>query len=411
MTNGNQGRSMMNGWLKGSILCTAAVAASLAVPVGTAAQQLEWSGSTWNRLETRHRNGDIDGGSFTSMQTRLGVARALNADARFFVQFQDARVWGSERNTTDGSADNFDLHQGYIELGHRGTSPLWLRAGRQEMEFGEGRLVGAPVWSMLGQSFDALRAAWSPSDRVIIDGFISDLGRNEVSGDTYFMGLWSEVDLGEDRSLQLFALHDRNNVPEGILELGRTTFGTWYEATTGVITYRVEGALQTGIATGRNVTANMVGVRIGAPLLEGKGTATLWYDRYSGDANPGQTETKAFSDLFGRNHPFFGKADLFSDIPTQTNGRGIQDLALKLGWKLPKNAELGLDLHRLMLTDDAGLDEGKLADEVDLTITWPASNGIDLLVGGSWVNGTPFALTANGGDRILFGFAQLRARF
>ena len=72
---------------------------------------------------------------------------------------------------------------------------------------------------------------------------------------------------------------------------------------------------------------------------------------------------------------------------------------------------LGLDLHRMMLTDASGISESKLADEADLTIRWPASTGVDLLIGGSWVNGTPFTFTANGGDRLLFGFAQLRARF
>ena len=401
----------MTGRVRGAVAAMALVGAVSLLPAATSAQQLEWSGSSFSRLETRHRNGDLAGGSFTGMQTRIGVARALNADARFFVQFQDARLWGSERNTADGSADNFDMHQGYIELGHRGSSPLWLRAGRQEMEFGEGRLIGAPEWSLTGQSFDALRAAWAASDRIIIDGFVSDLGQNQVSGDTYFLGLWSDIALGDSRTLQIYALHDRNNVPTGILELGRTTLGTWYEADAGIVTYRVEGAFQTGIATGRDVNAHMVGVRVGAPIFEGKGSATLWYDRYSGDANPGQTETKAFSDLFGRNHRFFGYADLFSDIPTQTNGRGIQDLALKLGWSLPRNAMLGLDLHRMMLTDASGISESKLADEADLTIRWPASNGVDLLIGGSWVNGTPFTFTANGGDRLLFGFAQLRARF
>ncbi len=393
------------------VSAVALMAAVSAVPSEVSAQQLEWSGSSFSRLETRHRNGDLAGGSFTGMQTRIGLARSLNADARFFVQFQDARIWGTERNTSDGSADNLDLHQGYIELGHRGSSPLWLRAGRQEMEFGEGRLIGATDWSLTGQSFDALRAAWAASDRVIIDGFVSDLGRDDVSGDTYFMGLWSDIALGDSRSLQLYALHDRNNVPTGILELGRTTLGTWYEADAGIVTYRVEGAFQTGIATGRDVSAHMVGLRVGAPMFEGKGRATLWYDRYSGDANPGQTETKAFSDLFGRNHRFFGYADLFSDIPTQTNGRGIQDVALKLGWSLPNNAMLGLDLHRLMLTDGAGLSDDKLANEADLTLRWSASTGVDLLIGGSWVNGAPFIFTTNGGDRLLFGFAQLRAHF
>ena len=41
---------------------------------------------------------------------------------RAFAQIQDVRVWGEETNTlADFSADRFDLHQAWVELGRVGA--------------------------------------------------------------------------------------------------------------------------------------------------------------------------------------------------------------------------------------------------------------------------------------------------
>ena len=50
---------------------------------------------------------------------------------------------------------------------------------------------------------------------------------------------------------------------------------------------------------------------------------------------------KVFDTLFTTNHKFYGLADLFLNIPLQTDGRGLQDLAVKWHYtpmpKLPLN--------------------------------------------------------------------------
>ena len=386
---------------------------ALALPAAVGAQTIQWGGDVRPRFEFR----DVDGGSntaFTTMRTRVDLARALNPDARIFIQFQDARYWGEEEGVGDGSADRLDVHQAYMELGHRGTSPLFLRIGRQEAEFAEGRLVGMPVWSQVGNAYDGVRATVKLGDVGLVDLFGYQV-REEASTtndrDDTLYGAWAEFPF-EGRSLQLFGLHDREGVETGAK---RTTAGVYYLASVGPVSYRVEGAIQRGDLGIHEIDANMLAARITLPVLEGRGDLTLWFDRYSGDAEAFASTgapTGTFHDLVGRNHRFFGYADLFSNIPVDTQGRGIQDVALKGSWGLWNGGRLGLDLHRFFVADDAGLSDAVLADEADLYLRKSVLEGIDLLGGASYVvaGEAGKAIGTVDADRFFF-YLQLQASF
>jgi hypothetical protein len=281
------------------------------------------------------------------------------------------------------------------------------------MQFAEGRLVGTPPWSNVGQSFDGVRGAFAPTESTVVDAFavqIREADAEPGASETTFAGVWTETRVGEDGSLQLFALHDRVQAPD---RTARTTAGMYFASSLGTFRYRVEGALQGGRAAGLDVHAHMLALEGGWVVdEEGRGTVTLWYDRYSGDANPAPGETGAFSDLYGRNHRFFGYADLLKNIPEDTGGRGLQDLALKLGYEIRPGTTLGADLHRFLVTDAAGLDDGLLANELDLYAKGPLLEGVDFLTGLSRVElgaaGTAVGL-ADG--NVTLAYLQLRAAF
>ena len=57
-------------------------------------------------------------------------------------------------------ADRFDLHQAYLRLGDLYEFPLQLKVGRQEMEYGDQRLVGISDWSNVGRMFDAAKVRY-----------------------------------------------------------------------------------------------------------------------------------------------------------------------------------------------------------------------------------------------------------
>jgi hypothetical protein len=87
---------------------------------------------------------------------RVNVTATASTLAKFVVQIQDARVFDK---TTGGLGvpfrDTIDLRMAYGEFG--GARSM-VRAGRQELAFGEQRLIGHLNWVNNARSFDGVRA-------------------------------------------------------------------------------------------------------------------------------------------------------------------------------------------------------------------------------------------------------------
>lgn len=76
-----------------------------------------------------------------------------------FAQLQDFRTFGFEQSTVSNEG-NTDLHQGYVEMGGKTESGKvggWARVGRQEIIWGNSRLIGNLDWLPSARSFDGLR--------------------------------------------------------------------------------------------------------------------------------------------------------------------------------------------------------------------------------------------------------------
>jgi len=390
----------------------AVAALAIVSPPDLQAQELTLGGSLWTRFESRGIDGGADA-AFTQLQTRLSAEATFSPLVRVFVQAQDARRYGDETSTTDGSADQLDFHQGFLEVGEFGATPLWLRAGRQEYEIAFGRVLGRPIWSPTSRAYDGLRVATpiGEGSRLELFGFqIAESEGGTNPDDEYLAGAWAELDLGEGRVLHLFGLHDRDNAD---LQTARTTLGTEYNAMAGPLRFRIEALTQAGQVDELDVTAaSLLAGYAALPVGEGRGTIGVGYDRYGGDATVGPGESAGFSDLFGRNHRFLGFADIFSDPRADTGGRGLQMLNLRGTWDVRGGLIMRLDYHRFTLVDDAGFDGARLADEIDLQFMGPLIDGLDIRAGGSWVGASDglAALGLSAGDQ-LFGYIQLSAGF
>lgn len=365
------------------------------------------------RPRTEGRTAGDDRQFFTSMRTQLGLRGALSQDARLFVQLQDARFWGGSRYGFDPVADAFDLYQGFFELGHRGESVLWTRVGRQEMDLANGRLIGYPEWSQFGRTFDGVRTTLRVGDGTVVDGFGMQLRESQAAdaaGDASLWGIWGVHTLDRGGSLQLFWIHDRDGDDP---ETGRSTAGVYHDGTLGPLDLTLEGAWQTGTVAGQELRRTyLLAGGLTLPLARDRGAVSLGYDRYSGAAAPADGTSQAFSDLFGRNHRFLGFADLFGDIPRDTEGRGLQDFRTRLAWLLPWDGQVGVTLHHFRVADSGGLESGRLADEVDLTVFWPnlTEGTFGVLAGISWAGlgeaGTSVGIAP--GD-VFFGYLMVQA--
>jgi hypothetical protein len=352
-------------------------------PLSAQEPEIHLRGQIRPRLESRT---PVDGSwdTFTSMRARAALEALLQSRVRIFLQFQDVRVFGEEGNTLgDYQADNFDLHQGYLELGAVPKVGGSLRIGRQEMALGEQRLVGAVDWTQQARSFDGARYTLPEFGKVRLDLFGMKL-REETAGtqefDSDFLGAWGTLDLEERGSLDLFGLFVTDSRADGS---DLQTIGALWRVGVGPLRLRLEGSLQGGSQGDRNVSAYMFGVSAGGDLSDA-GTWTVLYDHLSGDDDPDDGEVGVFNTLFATNHIFYGLADYFTDIPAHTGGLGLRDLGAKSSFGLGAETRLGVDLHHFRTVQEGSLSTRSLGNEVDLTLTHRITRELGLTTGYSF---------------------------
>lgn len=117
-------------------------------------------GIQWRpHLEVRERL-EVRAGSYVPglRDSALVTSRArVGLDARWqslrgFLQIQDVRDLGVAPGGTTGVTTG--VHQGFAQVG---DDHSFVRVGRQEIDWGSGRLIGSLNWQSAARSFDALR--------------------------------------------------------------------------------------------------------------------------------------------------------------------------------------------------------------------------------------------------------------
>lgn len=360
-------------------------AAFLLSPLPGLAQDVTLSGQVRPRTEYRDPSGPAGSQAWTSMRTRIAALFESAGPVSAFVQFQDVRIFGEEASTLgDFNADNLDLHQGWVEVGTDNSRAL-LRVGRQEAVYGGERLVGAVNWTQQARSFDGARATIRATDRLDVDllGFqISETAAPQRDVDATFWGAYGVWDAGQGRTLDLFTLRQYVSLDGG--DTDQWTTGLRYVARTGDFDYRLEGAWQAGERDGADVSAFLLGARVGRSFAEGKAGLTLWLDYLSGN-DPTSSDVGVFETLYATNHKFYGYADLFLDIPVHTAGRGLVDMALKGRLQVTDDWAANLDVHQFRVAEDDGLEASDLGTEIDLTLTRSLFHGLRISGGAAYV--------------------------
>ena len=374
-----------------------------------AAQDVTVSGQVRPRFE--HRDPPQTGGdaeSYTVGRTRIAARALLEKDIWGFVQLQDVRIWGEESSTAgDFRADGLDLHQGFLQFGAEDAATS-LRIGRFEQNYGGQRLIGALDWAQQARAFDGARGRLRIGDGLTVDAFAFQLSESASivrETEAAFSGAYAVWQMAEGRGLDLYALWLDEEGMGGDDEV--LTGGLRYVGQEEAWSYRLEGSVQTGERAGRDVRAWMAGVRAARSFDEGRHTVGLWYDHLSG-GGPNEVDDKAFDTLFGTNHKFYGYADLFLNLPVQTAGRGFRDLAVKTRWSVAPGWSLEADLHRFLVSEDQGLVDGHLGDELDLVVAHPLTPGLTLSGGVSriWAGDALGPVRGISGD-VQFGYLMV----
>jgi alginate export protein len=174
---------------------------SMSVPTAFANVKLP----DWLRMGIEHRGRleGVTGSGFAADREDLYWLNRFRVTARFSprrwltagVQLQDARVEG--RNGAVAGApfrDQLDLRLAYADVGTFEKSRVAVRAGRQELAFGDQRLIGHADWLNTARSFDGARVVFRHK-KMRLDGFASSVVTmqtnefNESGGGNYFYGM------------------------------------------------------------------------------------------------------------------------------------------------------------------------------------------------------------------------------
>lgn len=377
-----------------------------------ATEMIKPSVQVWWRLELSNKdfNKDTAYNNFNLMRSRLGVKVTPTEDIEAFIQLQDSRVWGEESNTLqDGSADNFDLHQGYLKIRDFFKAPLNAKIGRQTVKYGAERLVGGVEWHYIARSFDgAIFDVYGEKFRVDVFGFqvVDSLNPGDYK-DLFFYGGYADVKIHEDHKTQVFAMWQRRQPRRW---LNRGTVGAYLKGDFGGFSYESDLGYQFGdittssgteLATGetlpdltQSVQAYMATLMLGyAADVRTKPSLYLAVDYLSGDDNLQDDEYKVFDTMYATNHKFYGFMDYFLNIPLNTYGRGLVDTWGRFKLTPIEKTPMMLDVHYFQSDKDVFVVEdtttttnaGKtFGTEIDFTLKHAYTDNLTFLLGASW---------------------------
>ena len=289
-----------------------------------------------------------------------------------FVQGRNSASHGDERNPNPES-DFIDLHQAFVTLGNSKSFPLTAKIGRQELAYGDERLVGAFDWNNIGRVFDAAKVRLE-NEIGWVDAFFSrviipdDNSFNESNDYDVFSGLYASTKtLVPKNEVQAYFLA-RNVSPSSPSVIGAGlppllsgasardvyTVGTRVKSLPGEFgpwDYETEIAGQFGnfkSAAGPRLDHKAFAAHAagGYTWTDALGTPRLGaeYNYASGDSDPTDGDHTTFDNLFPTNHKFYGFMDFVS-------WQNIHNARLTTSWKPLKKLTLQGDFHAFWLAD------------------------------------------------------------
>lgn len=357
------------------------------------------------------------------LRSRFGVFFDPTDHLRFFLQAQDSRDFGEEAAAIPnalGDDEGLDLHQGYIEYYNIADSNFSLRAGRQEINLGEQRLVGAVGWSNVGRSFDGLVLNYD-HDTFKFDALATMQNKTAAGDQTWFGGIygtWKNFPAGV-LDLYYLGLQDNDGAAGAPAGTGDTlsthTIGARISSQPGRFDIGLEGAVQLGKFGSNSILAYAGHGAIGYTFEDTyKPKLLLEYNYATGDDGGNNRYTK-FNNLFPTNHKFYGYMDLaaWSNLH---NGRA------EFSVKPSEKVKLALDYH-IFLVDKTGAGDtfagiagaanvGRLAGhEGDLTISYTWNEYASFLLGYSHFVPGSFLKDQGITKHADFGYVQALASF
>lgn len=269
-----------------------------------------------------------DSGSQFYHRLRLGgmanlTDEYLKSKVDIFVEMLDAQTGGYQIKAASNQVDDFDLHQAFVNVHNILDSDFDIKAGRQELKYGKGRLIAAPVWANRIRAFDGgvlhyqHAGLWgdllygqdvkydddkfnNSRSEEFLTGFYGGYQKHKMAPliETYFLEM---KDLKGTSNIQRYTVgaHLQHTIAEGtVLDLEFPyQFG------------------HTGSATVKKkeikAYAFHADVTKGWEAVQWKPKLMISYDEASGDKDPNDSANNTFIPLYQSTHEPYGLLDFF----------------------------------------------------------------------------------------------------
>ena len=344
---------------------------------------------------------------------RLGFTIRPTSWIKLYAEGQDARAMFKQPGQPPFE-NVWDIRQGYAELGQIDKGMFALRIGRQELSYGDQRLIGPTPWTNAGRTFDAVRGQFNRG------GYKVELFAASVVNavnDT-----WDHHQDGNN--LHGARLETKNWIPNANVETyvyWRTQPGLKTEAGAAAklnekipglriagkfrqdFDYDTEMLRETGTVGTDSIHAWAGHWAVGhtSPKMRWKPRVFAEFNYASGDANPKDGIRGTFDQLYPSAHDKTGLAD-------QVAWKNIRDFRTGVETKPVKNVTANVVLHNWNLANkfDGLYTTANAITARSATGTAGTHVGEELDIQGSWTISKP--LQANFGIGHIFPGEFLR---
>ena len=260
-----------------------------------------------------------DDGFFLS-RLRLNLEMTPTTWFTAFVQAQDSEAVGiTPAHITTSIKDVFDLRQAYVQFQNGEKSWIRFRVGRQELRFGQERLVGVSDWTNAPRVFDGFRLSLGTNKNHVDLFSASVVVNNPVAFDNHaggmnFHGMYgsfsSWVPKAHVEPFVFWKALPLVRSEEGVA--GNENLWTYGFRWTGKLPlnfdYTVETAKQTGNYSADAIAAwaGYANVGYSIPKVPLQPRLLVQYDYASGDDALKDGKVGTFDQLYPSNHDVFG---------------------------------------------------------------------------------------------------------
>ncbi len=267
-------------------------------------EYVDFNNEDWGRLNIGHNN-------FFLQRYDLHADVHLGKTFRVFAQLRSALQDGRINGPRGIDEDQLNVQNLFLDVNlyQKEDKKLTIRAGRQELDYGSGRLISVREGPNARLYFTGAKIMYS-SVRFSIDGFAmmadtvyKGVFDNKMSKQINLWGAYSKIIFPKAGNLDLYYLGIQKKeslFEEGIAPEKRHTIGTRFWKYGGGFIYNLEAAYQFGSFGSGNINAWTASADLGYSFenIKFKPTINLRNDYISGDQNQGNGNLQTFNPLY-----------------------------------------------------------------------------------------------------------------